>query len=116
MISPFEINPAFPYIFIFILLFLGGFGSTLPEEIVLIIAGFLVSKFELNILTMFLLCLAGIVLADNLIYFLGFKLGKALLKLSFFRKVFSVQRQRWVKRLFLRYNFRLFFLGDTFMA
>ncbi len=111
MISPSEISPAFPYIFIFILLFLGAFGPTLPEEIVLIIAGFLISKFELNVLKMFLICLGGIILADNLIYFLGLKLGNALLKLSFFQKVFSIQRQRWVRRLFLRYNFRLFFFG-----
>lgn len=107
----FEINPAFPYFFIFTLLFLGAFGPTLPEEVVLIIAGYFITKFNLNPFGVFLISFAGITISDNIIYFLGAKVGNPLLKLNFVQKIFSPTRQRWVRRLFFRYKFRLFFLG-----
>lgn len=111
MLQIFEINPAFPYIFIFSLLFLGAFGPTLPEEIVLILAGYFIIKFNLNPFEIFLISLLGIVISDNIIYFLGAKIGNPILNLKLAKKIFSPSRQRWVRRLFFRYKFRLFFLG-----
>lgn len=111
MLEIFEVNPAFPYLFIFGLLFLGAFGPTLPEEIVLIIAGYFIIKFNLNPLELFLISFSGIVISDNIIYLLGLKIGSPLLKNKLFHKIFSPIKQRWVRRLFFRYKFRLFFLG-----
>lgn len=111
MLEIFNVNPAFPYLFIFTLLFLGAFGPTLPEEIVLIIAGYFIIKFNLNPLEIFAVSFLGIVISDNIIYFLGLKVGSPLLKNKLFHKIFSPTKQRWVRRLFFRYKFRLFFLG-----
>lgn len=111
MLEIFEVNPAFPYIFIFSLLFLGAFGPTLPEEIVLILAGYFIIKFNLNPIEIFFISLFGIVISDNIIYFLGAKIGNPILNLKLVKKIFSPPRQRWVRRLFFRYKFRLFFLG-----
>lgn len=111
MLEIFEINPTFPYLFIFTLLFLGAFGPTLPEEIVLILAGYFILKFNLDPFGIFFISLLGIVISDNIIYLLGAKVGNPILKLKLFQKIFSPTRQRWVRRLFFRYKFRLFFLG-----
>lgn len=111
MLEILNVEPTFPYLFIFLLLFLGAFGPTLPEEIVLILAGYFIQKFQLNSFGIFLISFLGITIADNIIYFLGAKVGSPLLNLSFVKKIFSPVKQRWVRRLFFRYKFRLFFLG-----
>jgi len=111
MLEIFEINPTFPYLFIFGLLFLGAFGPTLPEEVVLIIAGYFIFKFQLNPFGIFFVAFFGIVIADNIIFFLAAKVGSPILNLNFVKKIFSPTRQRWVRRLFFKYKFRLFFLG-----
>ena len=95
---------------IFFLLFLGAFGPTLPEEVVLVIAGYLVHRGLLDPVTLFPVALMGILISDNIIYFMGYRFGAQILEMRIVRKVFSLRRKRWVRRLYFRSLYRLFFL------
>jgi membrane protein DedA with SNARE-associated domain len=110
--TPFaDLSPALAYGTVFFLLFMGAFGPTLPEEIVLLIAGYLLKKQGLDPLLMVGIAFAGILVSDNIIYGLGYWIGAPLLRFRIVHKFFSPRRQRWVRRLFFRYRFRLFFIG-----
>jgi len=110
--TPFaDLSPTLAYSTVFFLLFMGAFGPTLPEEIVLLIAGYLLKKQGLDPFVMVGISFAGILVADNIIYALSYWLGGPMLRISLVQKIFSPRRQRWVRRLFFRYRFRLFFIG-----
>ena len=110
--TPFaDLSPALAYATVFFLLFMGAFGPTLPEEIVLLIAGYLLKKQGLDPYAMVGIAFAGILISDNIIYGLGYWVGAPLLRFRIVHKFFSPRRQRWVRRLFFRYRFRLFFIG-----
>ncbi|HPR65158.1 MAG TPA: DedA family protein [Thermoanaerobaculia bacterium] len=99
---------------IFTLLFLGAFGPTLPEEVILVIAGYLVHQGYLEWWTILPVAFFGIVISDNLLYLIGSHFGARVLRNRFVQKVFTIRRQRWVRRLFFRYKYSLFFLGRYF--
>lgn len=110
--TPFaDLSPALAYGTVFLLLFMGAFGPTLPEEIVLLIAGYLLKKQGLDPFAMVGIAFAGILISDNIIYGLGYWVGAPILRFRIIHKFFSPRRQRWVRRLFFRYRFRLFFIG-----
>jgi membrane protein DedA with SNARE-associated domain len=111
LLHPADISPSVAYLTIFGLLFLGAFGPSLPEEIILLIAGYFIARQGMDPFVMGLVAVAGILVSDNLIYGMGYAFGNTLLRNRLVRRIFSPRRQRWVRRLFFRWRFRLFFIG-----
>lgn len=64
---------------IFISLILGGLGFPIPEDIPLIIAGVVAANGAVPLLTISASCYVGVVLADLMIYGVGYKFGPKLL-------------------------------------
>jgi membrane protein DedA with SNARE-associated domain len=104
-------TPSVAYMTIAGLLFLGAFGPSLPEEIILLIAGYFIARRGADPAVMGLVAISGLLIADNLIYWMGYAFGSTILRIRLVQKIFSPQRQRWVRRLFFRWRFRLFFIG-----
>lgn len=93
---------------------MGAFGPTLPEEIVLILAGYLLHQGTLSLPVLLPVCILGTAISDNIIYLIGYVYGSKILSWPLVRKIFSIRRQRWVRRLFFRYRYYLFFIGRYF--
>lgn len=70
----------FSYVGIFGLLFLSSVGLPAPEEMILILTGYLVSTGFVNIWGAILVALCGVFLGDNLAYHIGFKKGEGFLR------------------------------------
>ena len=111
MFPPSGATPTVAYMTIAGLLFLGAFGPSLPEEIILLIAGYFIARRGADPAVMGLVAIAGILVSDNLIYWMGFAFGSTIMRIRIVKRIFSPQRQRWVRRLFFRWRFRLFFIG-----
>ncbi len=99
------------YFGVFFLLFLGAFGPSPPEEFVLLIAGFLVFKGIARFPLMVGVELAGIVVADTILYGFGRLFGGSLERRRFLRKIFPPEKVQKVRASFHRYSYRFLFLA-----
>lgn len=65
---------------VFVALILGGLGFPIPEDIPLILAGVAASKNIVELKKIFLTCYSGVLIADQLIYAIGYYFGPRLLQ------------------------------------
>ncbi|MDP1629625.1 MAG: DedA family protein [bacterium] len=110
----------FSYLGIFGFLFLSSVGLPAPEEVILIIAGYLVSIGLVNIWGAMLAAFLGVFLGDNLAYHIGFKKGEGILRELLGRFKISSRRLFWTKALLDKYCvkaifFSRFLLGVRFL-
>ncbi|MEN6615318.1 MAG: DedA family protein [Syntrophorhabdus sp.] len=93
----------FTYIGIFCLLILGGVGFPFPEDGVIIIAGVLIAQQVINFIPAIAIIYPSVLLADFILYSIGRRYGKAVLRHKRFSKIiseitynkFEVQFNRW---------------------
>ncbi|MFW6059959.1 MAG: DedA family protein [Phycisphaeraceae bacterium] len=81
-----------PYLAIFGVLLISGFGLPLPEDIPLILAGYLCGEGYANPWIMFPGCFLAIVGADGIVFFLGRKYGHHVPKLPLLRRFLTEAR------------------------
>jgi membrane protein DedA with SNARE-associated domain len=99
-----------PYLVIFGILFVCGIGVPIPEDITLFAAGlsayYGLTKLSLIIIVSYL----GVMIGDWLIFLVGQIYGDKLAQNRFFQKVFSLDRQSSVQKVFQkRGNVAIFF-------
>jgi len=99
------------YFGVFFLLFLGAFGPSPPEEVVLLIGGFLVYQGIARFPLMVAAELGGIVVADSILYGFGALFGGNLEKRKFLKKVFPPGKVRKARESFQCYSYRFLFLA-----
>lgn len=83
---------SFPYVLVFTVLLLCGLGIPIPEDITLFVAGFLSYYGLAEVDKMILVSLAGVLLGDGMIFFLGRKYGRHITELWPFRKFLDKKR------------------------
>ena len=99
------------YLGVFVLLFLGAFGPSPPEEIVLLIAGFMVFQGIARFPLMVGVSLAGIVVSDSILYGFGVLFGETLERHRFLKKIFPPKKVEKIKTSFRKYRYRFLFLA-----
>src|SRR5262245_20097960 len=99
------------YFGVFFLLFLGAFGPSPPEEVVLLIAGFLVYQGVARFPWMVGSALSGIVVSDSILYGFGMLFGSTLERHRFLRKIFPPSKVNKIKDSFRRYRYRFLFIA-----
>ena len=92
----------YPYLGVALVFVLCGLGLPLPEEIVLLAAGYLCAKLQLTLPLMMAWCAGAILVGDAIPYLLGRVFGVRLLRLRWLRHVITKQRlanfDRWFRR------------------
>ncbi len=68
-------NGAFLHWCVFISLILGGLGLPIPEDLPVLLAGIVIAKGVVPMTSMAFVCYAGVIIADLMIYGIGYKLG-----------------------------------------
>ncbi len=99
---------------IFISLILGGFGFPIPEDVPLIIAGVVAANGAVPLTSIAAVCYLGVVLADLMIYGVGYKFGPRLLAYgtrSPFLPSVTQERVEKVREGLRRKRFLYIFLG-----
>ena len=99
------------YFGVFFLLFLGAFGPSPPEEVVLLIGGFLVFKKVARFPFMVGAELAGIVIADSILYGFGRLFGGSLERHRIMKRIFPPEKVQKIKESFHRHRYRLIVLA-----
>lgn len=97
-----DLFSAYPYLGVTLMFLICGCGLPLPEEIVLVAAGYTCFKGLADVKTMMLVCVGAILLGDVIPFALGRWLGLPLLRLKPVRMIITTERlarfHRWFRR------------------
>jgi len=100
------------YLGIALILILGGLGLPIPEEAPIVLAAVLSRNGSLKSGPLaFASCLAGVLLGDLVVYFLGFFYGEKVLSLPVTRRLLTRQRESQIKGYFHRHGFKILVSG-----
>ncbi|MBC7690429.1 MAG: DedA family protein [Methylotenera sp.] len=98
-----------PYFVVFGILLACGLGLPIPEDVTLFAGGLLAYYGVTEIWTTIILCFAGVMLGDALIFMLGAKYGRKLTKKWFFHKLLPDERLNLVSKKFKEKGNKLLF-------
>jgi membrane protein DedA with SNARE-associated domain len=99
------------YLGIILILLLGGLGLPIPEEAPIILAAVLSKNGRLHWPLALASCLAGVLLGDLVVYFLGFFYGEKVLSLPLTRRLLTRQRETQIKGYFHRHGYKILVSG-----
>lgn len=107
-----ELVHDYPDPFLLGLLVLCGVGLPIPEEPILLVAGYLAfdlssrgqSGFEVQLLRMTLDCAVGILIGDLLCFHLGRKIGRGIFRFRFVKHIATRGRRVRAERFFQKYG------------
>ncbi len=99
------------YWIIFGILFACGLGFPLPEDIPLIATGYLIWDETMSIFPGFLVCIGGVLLGDCILFFIGTRLGFAVLKRPRFQRFFPPKKVRRTRAYFRKYGEKIIFFA-----
>ncbi len=101
----------FPYAGLFVALVLGSIGFPFPEDAVLVLCGFLISKNIVEPVPALLVAYSGVVVSDFLIFSVGRKYGRLIVTHRRFHCILSPEKLRALEVKFVKFGSILIFLG-----
>lgn len=98
-----------PYVLVFVILLACGFGVPIPEDITLIAAGVLAYYKTANVWAMIAVGLAGVMLGDGAMFWLGRRYGLALASKGFIARLLPQERLAKVAEVLQTKGHRILF-------
>ncbi|HYE21156.1 MAG TPA: DedA family protein [Tepidisphaeraceae bacterium] len=92
------------YLVLFFLLFTCGFGSPIPEDVPILVAGMLIGTGKMHLVPVAICAWAGIMIGDCLLYYFGHRIGHRITKMRWIGKHMSASRIEQAERLFANYG------------
>lgn len=104
-------TPAFALWGPFFGLLLCGLGLPVPEDIILVVAGFLAGQNNWPILPPIIITYVGILLGDSFIFLVGKSIGHKILRSKLAQKILSPERLEKSREAFHKYGIWVNFFG-----
>lgn len=104
----------FIYAGLFLILFLGGLGLPIPEEITLLVGGILVNLGIIRLYPTLAVLYGGAIMGDLVLYSIGRKWGHGIITHRQLRKIFSESRLEWVREFFKKHGNKTVFIARFF--
>ncbi len=103
----------FAYGLVFLILLACGLGVPLPEDVSLILGGFLVHQGKADLTLMMLTGYVGIIVGDSIIFFAGRRLGSNVGRKpgGFFARVVTPEKRARVEALFQKHGEKIVFFA-----
>jgi membrane protein DedA with SNARE-associated domain len=92
------------YGLVFGILLLCGLGLPIPEDVSLILGGFLVYEGKAELLLMMVVGYVGIIVGDSTVFFLGRRIGPHISTSRFFGRLFTAEKRARVEALFHKHG------------
>lgn len=102
---------SFTYIGLLALLFLCGLGVPIPEDITLVIAGYLIYQGFTHYLQTVLIGIAGVMVGDMTLYSIGNRWGAGIVNHHRFNWIFTEKRMARAQRYLRKYGKRTIFIA-----
>ena len=101
-----------PYLLVFGILLLCGFGLPIPEDVTLFAGGLLAYYGVCDLYVMIAVGIAGVLVGDSLMWYVGSRYGRRIMKKPFFQRLIPEERiQSASKRLNSKGSKRMLFFG-----
>jgi membrane protein DedA with SNARE-associated domain len=101
----------YSYAVIFGVLLACGFGLPMPEDITLVVAGILAARDVIDFNISVVVCMAGVLIGDGTIFYLGSRYGTKLRGTKFFSFILPERRDIAVKAIFDNYGDKVIFMA-----
>ncbi|MBF0491256.1 MAG: DedA family protein [Deltaproteobacteria bacterium] len=101
----------FKYIAFFILLLLCGMGLPIPEDVVIVIGGYLAHRGDTEFIPTLLTLYVGAICGDFCLYWIGRRFGQDIISHKKLKRFFSAKRIKAINYYFHRYGNRTFFFA-----
>ena len=101
----------YSYAVIFGVLLACGFGLPMPEDITLVVAGILAARDVIDFNMSVVVCMAGVLIGDGTIFYLGSRYGTKLRGTKFFSFILPERRDIAVKAIFDKYGDKVIFMA-----
>jgi len=98
-----------PYVAIFLILLVCGLGVPIPEDITLIAGGILTYYGVCDVKLMIATGLAGVLIGDSIVYYLGHHFGRRLLKKWPFRVIIDEKRIESIREQLHKHGAKVLF-------
>lgn len=99
------------YLVMFAILIACGFGLPMPEDVILISGGILASHGVTHFSGVVLVCMAGVLLGDGIVFSLGKYFGATIKKKALFRRLVSEARDARVRGIIQKYGEKVVFMA-----
>jgi membrane protein DedA with SNARE-associated domain len=106
----------FTYLGIFAVLFLGGLGAPIPEELPILAAGALAHEGYMRWWVALPVCLAGVLSGDSVLYWVGYHWGERILEWSIVRRVLTPTREHGLIDAYRRHAAKTVFTARHVMG
>jgi membrane protein DedA with SNARE-associated domain len=106
----------FTYLGIFAVLFLGGLGAPIPEELPILAAGALAHEGYMRWWVALPICLAGVLSGDAVLYGVGYHWGERILEWSIVRRVLTPTREHVLMGAYRRHAAKTVFTARHVMG
>lgn len=97
--------------FVFLVLLACGFGFPLPEDVPLLAAGLLSGLGYVSLWFTMIICFAGVLIGDSIIFFLGSRYGDKLKKSFAFKYIFTQEREKSISEWFTKHGDKSIFFA-----
>jgi membrane protein DedA with SNARE-associated domain len=94
----------FTYAGLFVILILAGMGVPFPEDLTIVLSGYLAYKALIHLSVVIPIAIVGVVLGDYLIYLTGKRFGRRVAQIWPFRRFLTAARQARVRWFFRHYG------------
>jgi len=101
----------FPYIGLLLLLFLGEIGFPFPEDMILILSGFLIAQGVTKWLPTLLVVYAGLLMTDFSLYLVGRKYGRKVVEHKKLQRIISPERLAKLEEKFKKWGVWVVLVG-----
>jgi membrane protein DedA with SNARE-associated domain len=106
-----NLSSNFAYLVIFGILVACGLGFPLPEDVPLIATGYLIWDTTLDWVPAILVTLAGVLIGDSFLFYLGKKMGIRLLEHGKVQTLFKPEKVRRTRAYFRKYGDKIIFFA-----
>jgi membrane protein DedA with SNARE-associated domain len=106
----------FTYLGIFLVLFLGGVGAPIPEELPILAAGALAREGIIRWWIALPVCVFGVLSGDVVLYWVGHHWGVRILEWRVVRRVLSREREERLKAAYRRHGVKIVFTARHVMG
>jgi membrane protein DedA with SNARE-associated domain len=106
----------FTYLGIFLILFFGGLGAPIPEELPVLAAGALAHEGYMRWWIALPVCLLGVLVGDSVLYWVGHHWGERILEWSIVRRVLTASRERALIGAYRRHAVKTVFTARHVMG
>lgn len=111
VLAPSLLSMLGPYLGVFVVLIACSLGLPIPEDVPLLMAGFMCYEELAHVWIMIPVAMVGVLAGDFVLYGLGRKFGHHIVEHRFVRRLVNPSRLLAAERLFQRHGLKIIFVG-----